>query len=569
MTLDDLRFDPIRHSYPQRRLFAFSGRGSTGIVPNTVTGLGAFFFPPVAAKDFRFFHRLHLPDFCATLGDSSEGTHYTPHRIMLQEIDWLPWRIRRRGIFHHHVGKKLVTLQVEHETIAPADCDGVLVKLTLQSPAALRVDVRPEMQNAAEAFGVCADTAWNYEVPAATGIVWSEGPHVWRTDGCTMRLLADDWSVKLTAGQPVTLWFALSLEGNGLKPVNGSIARHAAAAEKYWRDLWTKRPVVENHERLFYRCWLTTMTCRWLRENFIAQPYYSTSGIDGGALCCYLWDLSYTSKLIAGIDTLGPLVKRLAHPEKIFTGYSISPTNGEWLGVFYAFSPYSLVKILADAGVKLPVAEKILLEFDRRYRSRAGILDFGNNRHLIELHTAGYEGIVPNPNFEHAWSLMPVNPTRAKKLLRACDRLFWNEREGWYFPASQEKVWSVQILSALRLGVFPRDRVARMATHFRDGRFLGPYGIYSIAQDDHLHFTLNDADWGGGGCYTGHTGIILEGFARYGMNDVVERILERIDWWGDRLPYVPQSTLSTAPECHGRSNLVAAGAVCQALLALR
>src|SRR5436190_458793 len=133
-------------------------------------------------------------------------------------------RIRRRGIFNHQVGSKLVTLQVKHELIAPADCDGALVRLelTLKSPGSLRVEIQPEMQNAGEAFGVCADTAWNYEIPAAEGIVWSEGPRVWRTDGCTMRLLGDDWEVTLRAGKPVTLWSALSLQGNGLEPVRSS-----------------------------------------------------------------------------------------------------------------------------------------------------------------------------------------------------------------------------------------------------------------------------------------------------------------------------------------------------------
>jgi len=107
----------------------FSGRGSIGMIPDTVMGIGPFFSPPVSGKPFRFFHRLHLPGLGVTLGDSAEGTHYTPHRIMLQDIEWLPWRIRRRGIFHHYVGSELVTLHVQHDLIAPADCDGILVRL--------------------------------------------------------------------------------------------------------------------------------------------------------------------------------------------------------------------------------------------------------------------------------------------------------------------------------------------------------------------------------------------------------------------------------------------------------
>jgi len=606
MNLDDLRFNPTNHNYPQHRLFAFSGRGSVGIIPDTMLGIGSFFFPPVSGKHFQLFHRLHLPDLQATLGDSAAGTHYTPHRLMLQEIDWLPWRIRRRGVFHHRVGSQLVALQVEHELFAPADGDGLLVRLELRlhSPRSLRVKIVPEMQNAKRAFGVCAATAWNYEIPSAEGIVWSEGPCVWRTDGCTMRLLADRDEVVLQVGKPVTIWLGASLEGEGLEPLRGSLARHAASAEKYWRTRWAEMrekfaPKVDaltpSRQRLFYRAWLTTLTARWQRRNFIAQPFYSAEGIDGGSICSYLWDLAYASKLIAQLEgrSLAALVRRFADPQHFFTGYSLSPIRGHWLGVFYAFDPYALVQVVADytdatrdvrtLRALLPPVEEILQTFDRRYRSRSGVLDFGHGRHLIELHTAGYEGLVPNPNLEHAWSLQTLNrlrtlaglrpkplyARRATEILRACDRLFWNNRAGWFFPEEQRdsaSIWSIQILSALRLGIVAPEKVARMAEHMRDGRFLGPYGVYSIARDDALHFTLQDVDWGGAGCYCGHTGIVLEGFARYGLRVVTERILERIEWWGDALPYIPQETRADSPVGAGRPNLVAAGAVCQALL---
>jgi hypothetical protein len=608
MLLDDLGFNPIPSRFAQGRLYAFSGRGSIGIIPDTVTGIGPFFFPPVSGKYFQCYHRLILPDLNAVLGDSATGTHYTPHRLLQQSIEWLPWRIRRRGLFHHHVGSRLLTLRVTHDLIAPADGDGILVRLELEllSPRALRVEIHPDMDNAGRAFGVCTAAAWNYEVPAAEGIVWSEGPRVWRTDGCTMTAREDDPAFTLHRGQPFVTWMALSLEGPGLRPLTRSLARHGAAAEGYWRDRWTTMrrkvgPAMDAlpapRRRLFARAWLTTATCRWMRENFVARPFYSAEGIDGGSVCSYLWDLSYASAFIARLEgrPLAGLIRRYLDEREIFRGYSISPLDGQWLGVFYAFSPYALTRIVADYVKEtgdlgflrraLPPLERILLEFDRRWRTPSGLLDFGNNRHLIELHTAGYQGLVPNPNFEHAWSLQTLNrlrvaaglpgrpacERRVAQILAACNRHFWNERAGWFFPAQQRGkagVWSIQVLSALRLGLFSPEQVARMAGHIRDGRFLGPCGLYSIAKDDELHFTLNDIDWGGDGCFCGHTGIVIEGFARYGMQDVVDRILDRIQWWADDLPYIPQETRADAPSAdHGRPNLVSAGAICEALLA--
>ncbi len=609
MTLDDLRFNPVPSRFPQHRLYAFSGRGSIGMIPDTVTGIGAFYFPPVSGKHFQCYHRLVLPDLDAVLGDSAAGTHYTPHRIMLQSIEWMPWRIRRQGIFHHHIGGRLVTLRVQHDLIAPADADGLLVRLELElvSPRSLRVEIRPALADAARAFGVCTPLAWNYEVPAAEGIVWSEGPDTWRTDGCTMTMMADAPSITLQRGKPLATWQAMSLSGDGLRPFNRPLASHGAAAEAYWRARWAVmhaqhgqalEPMPAPRQKLFARAWLTTQTCRWMRENFVARPFYSAEGIDGGSVCSYLWDVSYTSAFLARMEgrPLADLIRRYLDPDAIFKGYSINPLDGRWLGVFYAFSPYALTRIVEDyvretrdvafAKEALPVLEQILMAFDKRWRTDAGILDFGNNRHLIELHTAGYQGLVPNPNFEHAWSLLALNrlrtaaglrkkadaTRRAKEILEACERLFWNRKAGWYFPADQRGkagIWSIQILSALRLGVFPPENVERLAGHIRDGRFLGPSGLYSIAKDDTLHFTLNDSDWGGDGCFCGHTGIVIEGFARLGMKEVANRILDRIQWWADDLPYIPQETRADAPDAsHGRPNLVSAGAVCEALLLL-
>lgn len=623
-TLNHLSLDPIAQRFPQDRLYVFAGRGSVGIIPDTVMGIGPFYFPPISGKEFELSYRLMMPDLGQGIGDSGRKEHYAPPQIMLQQIDWQPWRLLRRGIYHRRVGDQTVYLEVQSELTAPADADGVVMSLTLtlHSPARLRLSIQQEIRNPDRAFGRCADDAWNYEIPSAQGIIWPQGPCVWRTDGCQMNFLADPdlqpadrgWQMTLRSGAPRTIHLGFTLKGDGLMTLSKSPASHARSAHTYWTHLYQRMTrlvgervgsLAADRRQLFLRAWATGMTCRWDRANFYAQPYYAAEGIDGGSICSYLWDFSYASEFLSQLEgrALRPLIQRYIDPRFFFDAYSLSPIGGHWLGVFYAFNPYALVRNVSDyvrvtddrrwlaeplrhlgRTSAIEAIESIVTTFDRRYRSNRGVLDFDHNRHLIELLTAGYEGLVPNPNFEHAWSLMEINrlrqaaglkprpayARRAKALLQACERLFWNRRQGWYFPAAQRDragIWSIQILSALRLGLFPREHVQAMVRHLRDGRFLGPAGVYSIARDDHAHFTLNDVDWGGGGCFTGHVGILLEGLARYGLTEPMNDILDRIAWWGTQLPYIPQSARADAQAAfQDRPNAVAAAAICQALL---
>jgi|GEM_PF-2211678 len=605
-------FDPYAADYPEEHLFTFSGRGSVAPLPGTVMGIGAFYFPPVSGRGFRLSYDLAVTEPPGRITDSGRGEHYAPAQVLLQGCHWLPWGYRRRGLFHQRIGGKLISFRVESELIAPSSGDGVLLRLEFEVLSRLELEILPRLPDENGAFGICPPAAWNYAPPSARALLWSEGPKRWRVDGCTLTLLGSGmsetgsgWRVALEEGRKTSVLVGFSLEGKGLSPLEGDLEAHAASAREYWVREAAKvdaRGVPEKYQGLFWRGWVTAMTARWERENFVASPYYASEGIDGGALCSYLWDLSYPSRFLAGLEgrALAGLIEAYLQPESFFQGYAISPIGGEWLGVFYAFQPYALTRIVSDyveatgdhawldrtlgnGKTVFDNLETIIGSFDERYRTREGLLDFGHNRHLIELQVADYEGVVPNPNFEHVWTWRALERLgrlagreprpdlleRAERLKAACEARFWQPEQGWYFPTGAGRpIWSIQVLSPLRLGLFPREAVEAMARHLVSPRFLGPYGLYSVARDDEWHFNLTDADWGGGGCFTGHIGIILEGLARYGMNEAAEAILERLLWWGSGLPYIPQSTLADRPRLHGRVNAVAGAAICQALRAL-
>jgi hypothetical protein len=626
LTLQHLAFNPIGHGYPQQQLFAFAGRSSVSPLPDSVLGVGAFWMPPISGQNFGCRFKLRLPDFDLSIGDSGLKEHYAPPQLLLQSIDYLPWAITRTGLFNRDIAGQHIIIQAASTLTPAADADALIVKidLTLRSSSTLKLEVAPELTHPADAFGPVVSSAWNYEPPSSQGIIWSEGPKRWRTDEYVLSFdchapktaqspTPSGWAFTLKKDKTITLWMTINFQGTGLTPLTRSPESHAQSAHQWWQDRFTTftdkfsaplEKLPPKQKLLAARSWATLMTTRWSRPNFIADPYYATSGIDGGSLCSYLWDHAYTSKITSALEgyALRPLIERYLAitPERFFTGYSVSPIGDHWLGVFYAFNPYALTQILSDyithtndtslltatinGSVVLDRLESILAQFETRFAGRDGLLDFGHNRHLIELLTAGYEGLVPNPTLEHAWTLRQVNhlraaaglkpnpayEKRAKHLIKACTTHFWNEKAGWFFPADQRDsagTWSIQVLSALRLGVFTPKQVSRMAAHLIDGEFLAPHGLYSISRHDQHHFTLTDVDWGGAGCYAGHVGIVLEGLLKYNQHETAQRLLSRIDWWADAMPYIPQNARADSRFGHpGRPNITAAGAIAQALL---
>ncbi|MCB9250582.1 MAG: hypothetical protein H6613_19600 [Ignavibacteriales bacterium] len=78
---------------------------------------------------------------------------------------------------------------------------------------------------------------------------------------------------------------------------------------------------------LFYkRGILSLLTCEWNKKELLLQPYFSESGIDGGAVCSYLWGYAYVSKIM-------PIYNSQAWKNQIIQGIKTDAKN------HYAFTP--------------------------------------------------------------------------------------------------------------------------------------------------------------------------------------------------------------------------------------
>jgi hypothetical protein len=105
--------------------------------------------------------------------------------------------------------------------------------------------------------------------------------------------------------------------------------------------------------------------------------------------------------------------------------------------------------------------------------------------------------------------------------------------------------------------------------HIREGEFLGPYGMYSIAKSDDVHWDWMDEDWGGGGQYTGMPLRIAESLYRLGYKELGWNILERCARWTEKYPYLPQDAFTDSIADLDEEDMpleIAAGSGAQAVL---
>ncbi len=211
-------------------------------------------------------------------------------------------------------------------------------------------------------------------------------------------------------------------------------ARGIAANRRQWaqriEDLYRRVPTLSSSSRelvdFYDRSLLSYLVGRWDGPDFAAQPYFPTSGLDGGAFCLYAWDYSYTAML-------NPLV----HPESdraiirllleagLFHNYAALPFDGKPSGPWYAYNHYAITQMIyyyvLHTGDRGFLAERVngrtVLEWAWAHAvylddlaAPVALIDYGTNENLLELHrTDAYLHFVPSPNAERCWSYRAVD----------------------------------------------------------------------------------------------------------------------------------------------------------------
>ncbi|APY11615.1 hypothetical protein BWZ22_10335 [Seonamhaeicola sp. S2-3] len=258
---------------------------------------------------------------------------------------------------------------------------------------------------------------------------------------------------------------------------------------------------------LFYkRGILSLLSVEWNKDELLLQPYFAESGIDGGAMCSYLWGYAYISKIM-------PIYNRQAWKNQIIQGiktdakshYAFTPITGEGIGPWYSYNQYSAIRTIYDyvliSGDRAFLSEKINNKtvidycidqalFKDDITKHVGLVDYGSNHNLLELKkTDRYQHFVPSPNAERCWSYRAVDElcdwakvpslnlsSRANALSKLLTEKLWSDEEQWFLTldtSGQRQFFpSVQIFDMLRCNVLSKDQEQKILSHLNEKEFL-------------------------------------------------------------------------------------------------
>ena len=591
----------------EKHLYVFNGNTSVGLIP-----------------DYLGFHRIVAPPYFAF--PFKAALQLFGQKVKVNRFDWYP----SECVFE---GEKIKGVETTMQVVPMKTKRGVLVQLTLNNRNQEEIIVPLDWT-----FSGSSGKSLNWEFGAEFRSLLTkprEAPTAVETDGNTLsmekletRLTASLFGaevkaenssiggdIKLQAGETKTISLIVLIDAKdklSISDAQNDILNVEILIEEtrsYWTTLIDsiggRLPVLKGATpelQAFYNTGLMSfLSTRFEVPEFLFNPYYATSGVDGGAINSYLWDFSYTSYVNAILD---PKVMRNQILQffkvNIDECYAYDPIYGKAQGPRYSYNYYNMARLMynyltitGDTSIldeiigektALTCLYEACLGFENM-EEEADLIDYGNNHNLLELKkTENYTHVTPSPNGERVltyqyltdiYELMGQKTPhdlikRGEVLKEKFINKLWNPEKLWLNTLDENGdpriAYSIQIFDIIRTGMLTKEQEQGILTHLKEGEFLTEWGIYSLAITD-PGYDPNDVDWGGPGAYTGDPTELVTDLCQAGYADQAVDVLNRILWWGE-LPYLPQAVRANEKGYRedGRANLNAGSVICQAVI---
>jgi hypothetical protein len=558
---------------------------------------------------------LGADDFMPPLDGSPAGPGQL-RSLISQRAEWHPNDYRRWGTFHKRILGRQISFAITSRTTVDAVGDGVFLEVTIRNrtdePLALSTVAHQRVLLHALADYRRDDVSEQIDSRTILSPVsqWPGGRAA-RTDRFVSQVSSDlpateqGWLLEVPARGETTALFRIDVRAADQPSTgNGSLRERLDTSDTAYarlHDTFMERlPRVGGSPALaefHLRCAHTLFEARWVRPDWQNSPFYSA----GTWLATLAWDVSFASALIALLEPEALTQSILYMTEAGLTQHSYLVWDG-MRGPHYSYTLFALIRALrdlidvagrpdvldAELASGLTLHRELLdraIEILETNRDAVGLISFGDEASAYnENRTDGHQGGVAVLNLVAidtlTWlaGLPQTAPddrdrllTEARVLRDALDTL-WDEGAAWfrnrYSDGSTDALFSYQMYDALRSTGLGESEREGILTHLREGAFLGPHGMYSVSREDEIHFDQDDADWGGGGQYSGMPLRIAQDLFAIGRADLGWDVLERCVTWNQAFPYIPQEVMadSLATLDVEQAVEVAAGAGVQAIV---
>ena len=581
------------------QLLLFNGIGAASPCELSITGVTNLKFTPTVFPNYNF-HFNFFDNSSGTLihddakfieslylekgiGFDPNGANLRPgfaKMLIPQDDIWQPNQSYRKGIFHNKLKEKWVSFGIESWTSVSGSKDEVLQKIRIVNRSLEKMDItlipnQQIMHKISETNNFPEGNIGTYEIISG------------RTQICIASDVpeTDDkgFRIKLPAHGTGEFYFAIQLlniseKEAGINRYQPDIKGRYARAEQRTRErlqltadrLPTCHTDNKQINELYKRCLLSVSECKWERDDFVVKPFWAS----GEWIISMIWDQVFAKEVLAMIDPEGlkeaiKLTLRECNMKESYIGW-----NGVYKGSpLYIQDPIALQKMIVayvtytgdksimdettgDATVYEWMKRWVYLLHDD-YGRPDGLLDIEDPEHLIEIRTGGYNRVVPVVSGLAAdfykrmseWASERGDNDASKfrkwseQTLESLINKAWNDELGWFdnlYPdggrASTMTFHLYDLLEVEMIGTFQK---ARMIEHLRDGEFMAPYGLYSISKTDSMHWDRMDADFGGGGQYTGMTLQIAKNLYLNGYPGKAYEVLKRFSQYTEHFPYMP------------------------------
>lgn len=625
---DFLSFNRERMEFEDDQLLLFAGRGFVCPREFSMSGFTNVGFLPIQLPFYNFYINIKekdtdliIRDDVAVQWDKWENQHvgwdplacnfrsYAPKVLVTQNEEWKPNLYTRSGTFYKDIDGKRISFSIKTATCVSAVNDEVLIRYEIynrdKSPLCLSLLPVHDVKDLP-----CMGKVGSSQIKKHT-------PFLVSSDLVEVSLASDintiseeGFDIVIEPHKSKYMYFsvAFNTEKKNLPVYQADIKRRF---EKSQNDIteqikWVaeKMPEVQTDNKqineMYYRSLLSVLMCRWNRENFVINPFWSV----GTWLYTISWDNSYASDILAMLEP-----ESLKETIRLNLGlgerkYTYIPWDGSVVNMLYIQEPFA-IQIMLNAYINHTGDISILKEKAKEksfykwmcewaydlhdnYSREDGLIDIGySTEKIIEIRTDGYNHVVPIVNgltvdlydCLSRWAILLGENKDAmifsdwrdklkKEFLSKC----WNPEKKWFdnlYPNGERgQVYTYHLFDLLSSPNINGEQRCGLVSHIKDNVFLGKFGFYSIAKTDTVHWDRIDGDWGGGGQYAGMPTRISRNLYKIGFSELGWNVLKRYARYVDYFPYFTQNPSTDKPH-QERSSMplqISGGAAAEAII---